>query len=109
MDDYAAATYGEGYADVYDDWYPLPEDTEATVARLVGLAGTRPVLELGVGTGRVAIPLAAEGVEVWGVDASAAMLERLRTKPGGTAVHAVQTDMETIALPADAPRFSLAF
>ena len=60
----------------------------ATVAALRELAGAGPVLELGVGTGRLALPLAAAGVEVHGLDASEAMLARLRAKPGGDAVDA---------------------
>jgi SAM-dependent methyltransferase len=54
--------------------------------RLAELAGPGPALELGIGTGRVALPLAARGVEVHGIDASAAMVERLRAKPGGEAI-----------------------
>ena len=50
---------------------------------LASLAGSGPVLELGIGTGRVAIPLAAQGLEVHGVDASPAMVEHMRAKPGG--------------------------
>jgi SAM-dependent methyltransferase len=74
-------------ADVYDDWY-AGDDTTATnaVTALRLLAGAGPVLELGAGTGRLAIPLAASGLEVHALDASAAMLRRLQVKPGGTAV-----------------------
>src|SRR4051812_37344258 len=58
-------------------------DEEAAVARLAGLAGAGPVLELAVGTGRLALPLAATGLRVDGVELSAAMIEQLRAKPGG--------------------------
>jgi SAM-dependent methyltransferase len=54
------------------------------------------LLELGIGTGRLAIPLARLGFDVWGVDASTAMLERLRAKPGGELVHAVAADMAAL-------------
>ena len=59
-------------ADVYDDWYGDVSDVDAaTVRGLAALAGRGPVLELGVGTGRLALPLAAAGLEVHGIDASA--------------------------------------
>ena len=61
-DGYGADTYGESFADVYDDWYADVSDVNATVATIARLAGDGPVLELGVGPGRLAIPLAAAGV-----------------------------------------------
>ena len=81
--------YGASFADVYDDWYaePSPSTTAQTVATLAALAGSGPVLELGVGTGRLAIPLAARGIGVWGIDSSPEMLAVLATKPGAAAVH----------------------
>jgi len=82
MDRYGPETYGEQMADVYDEWH-AGMDPAATVDVLASLAGSGPVLELGIGTGRVAIPLAARGLEVHGIDASPAMVERLRAKPGG--------------------------
>lgn len=85
MDDPAA--YGNAIADVYDDWYADVSDVEGTVATVAGLAAGGPVLELGIGTGRIALPLAAAGVVVDGVDASPAMVERLRAKPGGADLH----------------------
>ena len=86
------ATYGDAIADVYDDWYGDVSDVEGTVATIVALADGGPVLELGIGTGRLALPLRAAGVEVNGVDASAAMVERLRTKPGGADLPVVVGD-----------------
>lgn len=86
------ADYGDAMADVYDDWYAFA-DTDATVTRLAGLAGGGPVLELGVGTGRLALPLAALGLEVHGLDGSARMLERLRAKPGSERLHLHEGDM----------------
>lgn len=86
MEGYDAATYGDRFADVYDDWYDDPPATDATVAALVARARaaagdrTPAVLELGVGTGRLALPLAAAGLAVTGVDASTAMLDRLAGK-----------------------------
>lgn len=58
-------------------------DTTATVSFLEQWAGGGPALELAIGTGRVALPLAARGVRVDGVDFSPAMVARLRAKPGG--------------------------
>jgi SAM-dependent methyltransferase len=86
------SAYGEAIADVYDDWYGDVSDVDGTVAAVVELAAGGPVLELGVGTGRLALPLAAAGVEVHGIDASPAMVERLRAKPGGTELPVVVGD-----------------
>jgi SAM-dependent methyltransferase len=98
--DYDESTYGDGFADVYDEWYSDLTDTEATVARLAELAGDGPVLELGVGTGRVAIALAqATTAAVVGIDASEAMLARLAAKPGGDRVTTVLGNMGGRALP----------
>jgi SAM-dependent methyltransferase len=93
MEGYGPSTYGDGFADVYDDWYPDAGDPEAAADAIVGLAGGGPVLELGVGSGRLAVPVAARGVEVWGLDASKAMLDRLVDRPGGSKVRAVLGDM----------------
>jgi SAM-dependent methyltransferase len=75
-----AGSYGRSFADVYDRWYPTDADTVASVDRLCALApeaGT--VLELGIGTGRLAIPLAHRGLDVTGIDASPEMLDALRS------------------------------
>ena len=82
MKDYGAATYGDVWADKYDEYHSGIDATNAATT-LADLAGGGRVLELGIGTGRVALPLAALGVEVHGVDASQAMVDRLRGKPGG--------------------------
>lgn len=58
-------------------------DTAATVAFLKQLAGSGPALELAIGTGRVALPLAARGIRVDGIDFSEPMVAKLRAKPGG--------------------------
>ncbi|MFN3257417.1 MAG: class I SAM-dependent DNA methyltransferase [Ilumatobacter sp.] len=77
MRGYDSTSYGTGFADVYDDWYADVTDVEATVARLVEVAGPGGrVLELGVGTGRLATPMAAAGLRVIGIDSSQAMLDR---------------------------------
>lgn len=92
MKDYGPNTYGERMAGVYDEWAGVPQDAEETVAFLAELAGPGPVLELGVGTGRIALPLARKGFEVHGIDASDAMTNRLREKPGGESVRVTLGD-----------------
>ena len=74
----SARLYGERIADLYDALYGASLDTEGAVARLRELADDGPVLELGVGTGRVAGPLAGTGLKVTGLDASPEMLEKVR-------------------------------
>ncbi len=75
-------SFGEEVAEIYDDLSPRA-DTEATVAFLEQLASDGPALELAVGTGRIALPLAARGLRVDGIDLSPAMVAQLRAKPGG--------------------------
>ncbi len=83
MDDYEPITsFGEDTAEVYDEVDHRP-DTPDTVALLAELADGGPALELAVGTGRVALPLAARGIRVDGIDLSPAMVAKLRAKPGG--------------------------
>lgn len=93
MEDYHPGTYGEAFADVYDAWYSDVTDTAACVATVARLAAGGPVLELGAGTGRLVLPLAAAGTEVWALDASRAMLAALAAKPPSTKVHLLQGDM----------------
>ncbi|MFF7727008.1 class I SAM-dependent DNA methyltransferase [Streptomyces sp. NPDC008001] len=74
------------FAAHYDEWFGPAATTDDTVEALAGLlktAGPGPALELGIGTGRIALPLAARGVEIHGIDASPAMVGQLRAKPGG--------------------------
>ena len=92
-----AALYGDSFADVYDDWYGDMFDTEGAVQTLLELAGSGPICELGVGTGRLAIPLAAAGLDVVGIDASAAMLERLAAKEPPASLTAVLGNMASVA------------
>ncbi|MBW3610869.1 MAG: class I SAM-dependent methyltransferase [Actinobacteria bacterium] len=92
------STYGESFADVYDDWYGDISDIDATVALVAAMADGGPVLELGIGTGRLALPLAATGLEVHGIDASPAMVERLRAKPGGDAIPVALGDFADVGV-----------
>ena len=96
MRGYTNESYGDSFADVYDEWYGDISDIEATTRTLLALAaaagGTR-VLELGVGTGRLAIPLAEVGLEVHGLDTSERMLQQMAAKPRGSEVLAHLGDM----------------
>ena len=106
MQEYGPETYGDRIAEYYDERY-ASRDPQAEVARLAELAGSGPVLELGIGTGRVAVPLAArlaaDGVEVHGIDASEAMVERLRSRSGtdGSSIPVTIGDMRSVAAPGD--------
>jgi len=76
-----AAGYDESTADTFE-----PAVVDAAVDVLAELAGEGRALELGIGTGRIALPLAARGVPVHGIDLSRAMVARMRAKPGGDAI-----------------------
>lgn len=92
MADYEHATYGDRIAAVYDQFHshsPVTRFTDATVEFLASIAGKRRVLELGIGTGRIAVPLAAKGLKVFGIDASEKMVEKMREKPGGDTIPVV--------------------
>ena len=106
MSEFTAATYGDRIADVYDERYAFPAQTDAAVALLEELAEGGRVLELGVGTGRLAVPLAQRGLAVAGIDASEPMVEKLRAKPGGDAVAVTIGDFADVAV--DGP-FRLVF
>jgi SAM-dependent methyltransferase len=98
MQGYTTATYGDAIADLYDGWAGGVFATEACVERLVALSGHGPVLELGVGTGRVAVPLARRGLDVVGIDASPAMLDRLAAKAEGLPIRGVSGDFADVAV-----------
>lgn len=93
----AAQTYGRSFADVYDDWYGEVTDAEATARFVADRCGEGPVLELGVGTGRLARPLQALGLPVVGVDVSAEMLAGCVDRRRGL-VPVVQADMTELPL-----------
>ena len=90
FDEPVAATYDETSDAMFD-----PAVVGPAVAFLAELAGNGPALELGIGTGRIALPLAARGVEVHGIDLSRAMIARLRAKPGGDAIAVTVGDFAT--------------
>jgi SAM-dependent methyltransferase len=89
--------YGDRWASVYDDRFGAL-DPAPVVDFLEGLADGGRVLELGIGTGRVAVPLAHRGVTVEGIDASAEMVARLRAKPGGDSIQVTIGDMADVAV-----------
>ena len=70
-------SFGENAAAIYDD--EPRGDEAATVAFLERLAGGGPALELAIGTGRIALPLAARGIRVDGIDIAPAMIDLLRS------------------------------
>ena len=80
MNFYADETYGERVAEVYDDWFS--EYDPHAIDRLADLAQNGRALELGIGTGRIALPLSERNVDVHGIDAAPSMISRLRSKPG---------------------------
>jgi SAM-dependent methyltransferase len=101
--------FGEEVAARYDDdlgSMGSPAEIEAAVDFLAGLAGDGRALELGIGTGRIALPLAARGVPVHGIDLSKAMVARLRAKPGGEAIPVAIGDFATTRVDG---AFSLAY
>lgn len=92
MDGFAPETsFGPEVAADYD--HELRGDEDAAAEFLRAHAGGGPALELAIGTGRIAIPLAERGVDVDGVDLSQAMVDQLRAKPGGEKLHVVVGDM----------------
>jgi hypothetical protein len=110
MDGYDAGTYGERIAGSYDAlygrWHAYLGPESTTVAFLRALAGDGPALELGIGTGRIALPLQEAGVEVHGIDASPAMVAKLREKPGGDRIRITMSDFADFSL---ATRFRLIY
>jgi SAM-dependent methyltransferase len=98
MEGYGPATYGDRIADTYDELYAETLDTDRAVEALADLAAGGPVLELAVGTGRLALPLARRGLEVHGIDASERMVAKLRAKPGGDAIPVAMGDFADVAV-----------
>ena len=100
--------FGESVAAGYDDSADVfgPGAAEAVAGVLAELAGGGRALELGIGTGRIALPLARSGVDVHGIDLSRAMVARLRAKPGGDAIGVTIGDFATTKVEGT---FSLAY
>jgi len=88
MNFYSDETYGEHVAGVYDEWYS--DYDKHAIDALAELARGGRALELGIGTGRIALPLSAKGVEVHGVDAAPSMISLLHAKQGGDRITVTQ-------------------
>jgi SAM-dependent methyltransferase len=96
-----AERYDSSSADMFD-----PEVVDPVVDFLVGFAGDGSALELGIGTGRIALPLARRGIRVHGIDLSEAMVARLRVKPGAERIGVTTGDFATTTVDG---RFSVAY
>jgi len=97
-------SFGPKLAEVYDDIQhysktPSRRDRDAAVTLLESLAHGGPALELAIGTGWIALPLAARGIRVDGIELSAAMVDRLRAKPGGEQLSVTIGDMADVVVP----------
>ena len=90
---YLCSTYGDAFADVYDDWYQQVTDVDGTTNLITDLSDGLGVLELGVGTGRLALPIARRGIPVSGVDASPEMLKRLAVRDSEKLIDSYLADM----------------
>ena len=96
MNFYSDETYGERVAGVYDEWYS--EYDPLAIDALADLAQGRRALELGIGTGRIALPLSERNVEVHGIDAAQSMISRLRSKPGSDRITVTQGSFADVAV-----------
>jgi len=98
----ATVRWGKEIAEAYDETSAAmfePEVLDPVVDRLAELAGDGPALELAIGTGRVALPLRARGVDVHGIELSPPMVDQLRAKPGGADVPVTIGDMSSTRAP----------
>jgi SAM-dependent methyltransferase len=102
FDERVAAGYDDGDGETFD-----PAVVESTVSFLAELAGTGAALELGIGTGRIALPLSARGVRVHGIDFSPQMVARLRAKPGADQIAVTIGDFASTSV--DGGPFRLAY
>jgi len=106
MDGFHATSYGDAVAEIYDELF-TPDgwemygvsETADTVDFLAKAAAGAAALEVGAGTGRIALALADRGVAVTAVEVSAAMVRRLRAKPGGAELAVVHGDFLTVPIP----------
>ena len=91
-----ATSFGATVAAQYDD-HPRGDEA-AAVQFLYDIASTKTALEFAIGTGRIALPLAARGMQVDGIELSHDMIARLHAKPAGAALHVIQGDMSTVQM-----------
>lgn len=103
--DWDERVYGDRIADIYDDLYDEAFDRAGAVSFLTERArgangrGDGKVLELAIGTGRIAVPLSQQGVDVSGIDISEEMVRRLRDKPGGNDIDVTMGDLVDVGVP----------
>jgi SAM-dependent methyltransferase len=107
VNSYSHETYGERVAGIYDEMYT--ELNPHTIDALAELAGNGPALELGIGTGRIALPLLEKNVEIHGVDASSSMIEKLRAKPGGDRIKITQGNFAEVPVEGKFPLIYVVF
>ena len=108
MKGYDETTYGRMWAPYYDEMFPDVEDS--VIDLLARHAGSPPrALELAVGTGRIALPLAARGVEVTGIDVSPEMVALLRDKAGGEALQIEMGNFGDVGIDDEFPLIYLTF
>ena len=104
MKSYGDDTYGEGIAEIYDQFYE--QFDPACIDLLFEFAAGGQALELGIGTGRIALPLVAKGVKIQGIDASEAMLAKFRAKPSNADIEVTRSSFEDFQI---AERFKLIY
>ena len=98
MNAYDAATYGDRWAEIYDERYADLADVQPMLTVLAELAQGGRALELGIGSGRIALPLAARGIQLHGIDASQAMVARFRAKEGGSEIPVTMGDFADVGV-----------
>ena len=101
FDEWIAPRYAALWPELFD-----PAVVDPAVTFLADLAADGPALEMGVGTGRIAIPLSRRNVPVHGIELSPAMVTQLRAQPGGSAIGVTTGDFATVAVPS---RFALVY
>ena len=99
--EHVAERYDQTSADMFD-----PAKVDPVLDFLAELASDGSALELGIGTGRIALPLAERGIRVHGIDLSEAMVARLRAKPGADQIGVTIGDFATTTVEG---RFSVAY
>lgn len=100
-DGYDPSAYGRAVAEEYDSLYRTVPGTAETISALADMSAGGPILEMGIGTGRLALPLAERGIEVAGIEGSEEMVEQLRAKPGGDEIPVVVGDFAEARVPGE--------
>jgi SAM-dependent methyltransferase len=106
--DYFAGRIATEYEERWPELF-APSAIEPVVRFLTDRAGAGPALELGIGTGRLALPLRESGIDVHGIELSADMVAQLRAAPGGDAIGVTMGDFSTVAVDGGSGTFALAY